>query len=149
MSDSLILLDGTDMRRADGSLQTWIESGLWGPAEYRGKNTLVPGRPGQVHRPKIAHERVINMPTRLKAATYADLLALDDELHALWAASMAAPSILTVLGPLYGVPSGFKRTISVQWVNAVPLWLTDRLRVEWNAQYVSVDSPPEWVEAAV
>lgn len=149
MSDSNITLDGTNMRRADGSLQSWIVSGFWGPAEYRGRNTLVPGRAGQLARPKIADQRIINMPTRLVAATHADLLTLDDELRALWAATQAAPKQLVVLGPLYGVAPGFKRTISVQWINAVPLWLTDRLKVEWNAQYVSVDSPPEWVEAAV
>lgn len=149
MSDSKILLDGTDMRRADGSLHSWIESGFWGPAEYRGKNTVVPGKPGEEHRPKMASRRIINMPTRLVAATYADLLALDDELHALWASTKAEPKVLTVLGELYGVPDGFMRTISVEWVNAVPVWLTDRLKVEWNAQYVSVDSPPDWVEAAV
>lgn len=149
MTDSKITLAGTNMRRADGSLHTWIDSGFWGGANYRGKNTTIAGKSGQSHRPKIAHERLINMPTRLVAATYADLLALDDELHALWADSKAAPLPLVVIGELYGVPAGFKRTINVEWVNAVPVWLTDRLRVEWMAQYVSVDSPPEWVEAAV
>jgi hypothetical protein len=149
VSDSKITLHGTNMRRADGSWQSWIESGLWGPAEHRGRNTLIPGKPGQAHRPKIAHERIVNMPTRLQAATYADLLDLDDELRILWEATQSQPRPLVVLGPLYGVAAGFKRTINVQWVNAVPVWLTDRLRVEWNAQYVSVDSPPDWVEAAV
>lgn len=149
MSDSKITLDGVNMRRPDGSLQSWIVSGLWGPPEHRGRNTLVPGRPGQIHRPKVADQRIINMPTRLQAATYAGLLALDDELRALWESTQAEPKVLAVIGELYGVPAGFKRTISVQWVNAVPLWLTDRLRVEWQAQYVSVDSPPEWVESAV
>ena len=149
MSDSQITLNGVNMRRADRSLHSWITAGFWGSAQYRGKNTTISGKAGQAHRPKIANERIIDMPTRLLAASYADLLALDDELHALWDASKAAPIPLVVIGPLYGVPAGFKRTIYVEWVNAVPLWLTDRLKVEWNAQYVSVDSPPNWVQAAV
>lgn len=149
MTDSKITLHGTNMRRADSSLHSWIQAGFWGPAEYRGINTTIPGKAGQDPRPKFANQRIINMPTRLQAATYAGLLALDDELRALWALTQAEPRILSVIGELYGVPAGFKRTIKVQWVNAVPVWLTDRLRVEWQAQYVSVDSPPEWVQAAV
>lgn len=141
-----ITLDGTEIRAADGSIHSWLERGLWGPAEYRGTNTVVPGKAGEEARPLIAARRLIVMPTVLKAATESDLLTLDATLTALWIATQAAPKELRVYGPLYGIAAGAYRRINVRFLNAIPQWLTARQMVRYSAEYVSIDSPPDWVQ---
>ena len=149
---NITLFNGTthvELRTADETIYSWIERGLWGPPEFRGKNTVVPGKAGEEARPLLAARRILVIPTVLSGATDADLLDLDDTLTALWTATQAAPRALRVYGPLYGIPVGFYRTLNVRWLNAIPEWLTARVKVRYSAEYECVDSPPNWTEVAV
>lgn len=138
-----------EFRRTDESVWTWLERGLWELPTYRGKNTTIPGKSGQAARPRIADELLITAPTVIKAATESDLLALADEVNAVWEATQAQPRAMRIYGPLYGIPAGFYRTLNVRYLNAIIEWQTARIRAKYSVQYECVDSPPDWVQVAV
>lgn len=137
-----------EFRRADGSVHSWLQSGLWEPPEYRGGVTLIPGQDGYYSPPGpfVPDQLVVEMVTDLKGADTAGLLALTDEIKAVWAATQVQPREMRVYGPLYGIAVGVYRRLNVRWEGyASADWLTARQRLKIRSRLVCVDNPPAWV----
>lgn len=145
-----ITLDGTELRRSDGRLTAWIEGGLYGPPEYRGDNTTIPGKSGETARAFVKARRRIDVPIFIKgtgateALAQVDFLSLADSLRTLFESTMTAPKDLRVYAPLYGI-GGSYRHLTVQWVNTVEKAPVGGFQQLVTVRFICIDSPPDWV----
>lgn len=144
--------NGIDLRRADGSVWSWIRRG-WvdEPAEHRGTDQAPPGRPGRF-RPaglttRIADRRVVQVQTVVKATTAAGFLALVQSLKAnVW--NPALDPYAVVLGDGYrGLGAGQTATLTAQFVNVIPVAQQTEFWREYSWELESIANPPEWVIA--
>jgi hypothetical protein len=143
--------DGTsevEFRRTDESVWSWLEGGLWEPPAYRGGVVLIPGQDGYFSPPEpfVPDQLALKLVSDINGGAAAALLALTDEINAVWAATQVQPREMRVYGPLYGIPDGDYRKLNVRWEgNASADWLTARQRLKVVARLVCIDNPPVWV----
>lgn len=136
-----------DLRRTDGSVWTWIERGwLDEPADHRGEDTPLPGKPGRARGNRVADRRVIVMRTHLKAATRAAMLALQQEMAALWNPSLD-PGALVLADGYRGLGAGQTATLQAAFVNVTPAAAFTEYHREYSVQAECIADPPNWVIA--
>jgi hypothetical protein len=147
---ALITLDGTELRRSDGRIHSWIRKGFYGPADYRGSNDIIPEAAGEEAQPWIAWRRTIELGQKVtgagasEVAAQQDFLTLADSLRTLYESTQAAPKELRVYTPLYGITSGYRK-LSVRWVNSIEGDPIGGFAQLVTIRFECVDSPPSWV----
>ena len=153
MPTGTIYFDSTDMRPSN---LKWRLSLALPPSthplpEVRGEDVTVPSATGRVALVRKGDRLII--PAELFVggqgsggdAQRADFLASWDTLGQ-HLDPTADPEDLIVYGPLHGVASGKKRTISCRFLNAIPRGGIEGLAVEYSVEFECV-SGLVWVEA--
>jgi len=149
---ALITLDGTELRRSDGSVHSWIHKGLYGPPEYRGRNALIVGRPGAFGAPLVKARRIIDVGQQIKGLGSTEALAqqaflvLADELRALYESTTADAlgKELRVYAPLYGIASGYRK-LNGRWLNSIEQVTVGGFMQVLAVRFECYDNPPDWV----
>ena len=142
-----------DLRRADGTVHSWIKRGwLDEPADHDGTDQAPPGTPG-MFRPnltgvptRIARKRVVVIETVLHTATAEDMLPLVLEMRAVWDPTVHSFDLVVADG-YRGLAVGQTATLAVQFVNTVPQPQMTEFRRVYTWEVVSIANPPEWVLA--
>jgi hypothetical protein len=139
-----------ELRRADGSVHSWIRRGFYGPPEYRGEDDVIPGAAGFDVGEWEKAQRIIEIGQQIKgsgateAAAQAAFLVLADELRVLYESTYPTPRELRVHTPLYGIASGYRKC-NVRWLNSIESDPIGGFQQVLTVRFICIDSPPDWV----
>jgi hypothetical protein len=120
--------------------------------EVRGEDIVVPSASGRTVGTRVADRLLIPLRGWVGGqggsgdGDRADFLSSWDTLGAVFDPTVA-PASLVVYGPLEGVASGKKRTITARFLSALPIGGIPGVVMEYDVQMEAVGSPPVWVEA--
>ena len=159
MATATIYFSSQDLLPSNGKWRFWLtEPPLTASIpEVRGSDVVVPAATGRVVGSRVADRLVIGMEGFVGGqgadgtAQRADFLASWGTLAAVFDPT-AAPAALVVYGPLHGVASGKKRTITARFLNAQPTegipGVAQKYRLEFEVVTgASFGADLTWVEA--
>jgi hypothetical protein len=141
----------TELNRCDDrTIILDIVEGFDDEPETRGKDVVIPGRPGMYPANRIKHRRVVRLRGVVKGVgatpedreeSYRDLV---DELHAIFDPTLD-PAALTVTAP-YLTVSGSRTLEDVRYVNAVWGPFLSRHARTVDIEMESIANPPDWTD---
>lgn len=135
---------GVDLRRADGSVWFWLVHGWVDElATVEGEDREVALRHGMDPHPRLKRRRKIELRGALKAATWAGMLALQQEM--LTTFDPTARGSLVVADEYKGLGAG----VTASLTSVLPIALTPAAdQTEFHRLYTatmeSIAVPPEW-----
>lgn len=150
----LLSFRDTDLQNADSSSGDWtiwfdLATGFAEPPEIRGTHTVVPGRDGQIIRPRRADHRLLDLPGIVRGVG-----ADEDTRRSSWRTATDSvmalmdrtldPGPLTVIGPYLGIPSDDEWTIDAVALRIIPGPIQASMTLQrWSIQLVAYDV--DWV----
>lgn len=137
---ALIEFRGQDLL-ADG-LRLQLTAGYSDPLTVRGKDTVIPQRPGRIAHNRVADTRILRLEGHVKASSPAEWRIATDLLMAI-ADTTLDPGDLILRAPYLGLATGVTATIAARCTSALPGPIMSKLFQRWSLELISVD--PDWV----
>lgn len=128
------------------------EGGLDAHPSVRGVDSTVPGKPGQVVRNRVAHQRMVVLHGLVMGDPGMGTTAPEsfrtrmDALKAIFDPT-EDPFPLTIHAPLHGLTTGSTASLNVRFVRFVSSDFSEHFRL-MDIECLCIDDPPDWVVAS-